>query len=332
MKKVLSLLLATALLSGLLTFGSSAATLQSNQAVYQLSQDPVGIEPFSYSQTESHFTTLLPLGTTIRNELGAPLLIEVFVFNRNTNYWTLDSLPSTQSQLVIQDDSHIYHICTLDRTSPRPNVRLDRGIWVKGAGGSSSRPVTITGEPVDDWAVDLVNQAISANLMPSYLRGQDLRLPITRAQFASLSVRLYESMSGITVPLPAKNPFTDTSDPDVQKAYSMGFTAGKTASTFGPNDQLTREQAATMLTSVYKRLGGSVPAAASLPFRDQSHISSWARDSVSFMSKHHIIAGYEDGRFAPKDTAQRQACLIMALRMQQLHSTAQATAQQEEVS
>ena len=317
MKKVLSWFLLTALLSGLLTIGASAATLQSNQAVYRLSQDPVGTEPFSYSKTDSHSTTLLPLGTTIQNDTGAPLLVEVFVFHRSTGYWSLDSVLPTQTQLVVQDSSHIYHISTLDQASQKPNATQDRGIWVKGAGSSSSQPITITGESVDDWAVDLVNQAIASNLMPSHLRGQDLRLSITRAQFAALSVRLYEEMSKTAIPLPAKNPFTDTSDPDVQKAYSMGFTAGKTASTFGPDDLLTREQAATMLTSVYQKLGGTVPTAASLPFQDASHISSWARDSVSFMSQHHIIAGYENGNFAPSDSAQRQACLIMALRMQQ---------------
>lgn len=68
MKKLFSLLLSAALLSGLLVTGAAAATLQSNQAVYQLSQDPLGTEPFSYSATETHSATLVPVGTAIQSE------------------------------------------------------------------------------------------------------------------------------------------------------------------------------------------------------------------------------------------------------------------------
>ena len=35
------------------------------------------------------------------------------------------------------------------------------------------------------------------------------------------------------------------------------------------------------------------------------------------MAQSGIVAGYGDGRFGPQDTAQRQACLIMALRILQ---------------
>lgn len=112
---------------------------------------------------------------------------------------------------------------------------------------------------MDEWALNLVNQAIAGGLMPDHLKGQDLREPITRLQFAALTVRLYETASGQSIEAPGENPFTDTSDPEALKAYSMGFTAGTSDSTFGPGELLTREQAAVMLTAVYRALGGSVP-------------------------------------------------------------------------
>ena len=96
----------------------------------------------------------------------------------------------------------------------------------------------------------------------------------------------------------------------------LGFTAGTSDSTFGPGELLTREQAAVMLTAVYRALGGSVPDGTP-SFSDGGDISSWARSSVAFMSQSGIVAGYGDGRFGPQDTAQRQACLIMALRILQ---------------
>ncbi|MBS7218784.1 MAG: S-layer homology domain-containing protein [Oscillospiraceae bacterium] len=318
MKKIFSILLSAALLSGLLATGVSAATLQSNQAVYQLSQDPLGTEPFSYSATETHSVTLVPVGTAIQSEGDGLLLVEVFLYQQAEKHWSLDSMLSGQSQLTIRDGDHIYHISTMDPSGTEPNTALDRGIWVKGQSTGEVQPVTITGEPVDDWAANLVNEAIAKNLFPTHLKGQDLRDSITRTQFAALSVRLYETMSGHTVPaFTGPNPFTDTTDPEVLKAYSMGFTSGVSNTTFGSGIQLNREQAATMLSAVYRKLGGTISPKETVSFSDRSSISTWARDSVHFAASKGVISGYEDGRFGPKDPAQRQACLIMALRMQQ---------------
>ena len=231
---------------------------------------------------------------------------------------------SGQSQLTIRDGDHIYHISTMDPSSSEPNAVLDRGIWVKGQSTGEVQPVTVTGEPVDDWAANLVNEAIAKDLFPAHLKGQDLREPITRTQFAALSVRLYEAMSGQTIPaFTGTNPFTDTTDPEVLKAYSMGFTSGVSSTAFGAGTQLNREQAATLIAANgglgagYRKLGGTIPPQEAAPFSDRGSISAWAMDSVCFAASKGVISGYEDGRFGPKDSAQRQACLIMALRMQQ---------------
>ena len=57
MKKAIVRLLSASLLCALLTTGAAATTLQSGQAAYQLSLDPLGTEPFSYSDTETYSAT-----------------------------------------------------------------------------------------------------------------------------------------------------------------------------------------------------------------------------------------------------------------------------------
>ncbi|MFR4562249.1 MAG: S-layer homology domain-containing protein, partial [Flavonifractor plautii] len=99
--------------------------------------------------------------------------------------------------------------------------------------------------------------------------------------------------------------------------HGQGFTSGVSSTAFGAGTQLNREQAATMLSAVYRKLGGTIPPQEAAPFSDRGSISAWAMDSVCFAASKGVISGYEDGRFGPKDSAQRQACLIMALRMQQ---------------
>lgn len=111
MKKIFSILLSAALLSGLLATGVSAATLQSNQAVYQLSQDPLGTEPFSYSATETHSVTLVPVGTAIQSEGDGLLLVEVFLYQQAEKHWSLDSMLSGQSQAHHPGwGSHLSHL------------------------------------------------------------------------------------------------------------------------------------------------------------------------------------------------------------------------------
>ena len=69
-----------------------------------------------------------------------------------------------------------------------------------------------------------------------------------------------------------------------------------------------------MLAAVYRKLGGSVEGQSG-SFADDSSIASWAKSSVYFMARHDIIVGTGNNRFSPQRSAQRQSCLIMALRM-----------------
>lgn len=318
LRRTLSLLLAACALCALLVPSSLAATIQSNQAVYDLSQDPDGTESFQYSSTLSHTLTLLPPGTVVRSDLGNQLIVERFTYRSSFGYWALESTLNAQEHLTVRDHNYIYHVITQD---PHSGKAMDAGVWVRASGSGGLNSTTITGERVDEWAVDLVNEAIAMNLMPSQLKGQDLRGSISRLQFAALAVRLYEAMGGQAISAPSSTPFTDTSDPEAAKAWALGFTAGTSATTFSPSQPISREQAATMLSAVYRKLGGSIDGA-SVSFVDDSSIASWAKSSVYFMARHGIIVGTGGNHFSPQRSAQRQSCLIMALRMSQTLQTA----------
>lgn len=204
---------------------------------------------------------------------------------------------------------------------------LRPGIWVS---------LQKTEFEASEWAQTYVQQAEELGLIPEVLEGADLTQPINRLEFAAVSVKVYEALSG-TAALPAiTNPFTDTSDIEVLKAYNLGVTAGTSATTFSPTVLLNREQAATMLTRVFQRvtipgwpennppLEYVKPAA----FADDADISDWAKDSVYFMAANGIIAGVGNNRFAPKATtteqqaqgyaqATREQALTIAVRMVQ---------------
>ena len=187
------------------------------------------------------------------------------------------------------------------------------------------------------WAQEELARAEELGLIPESLQSADLREDITRAEFAAVSVKVYESLSG-TKALPAViNPFTDTADLEVLKAYNVGITNGMGDGTvYVPDALLNREQAATMLTRVYKRVtmpGWTLTTDSQFTlqytkpalFGDDRDISGWAKDSVYFMAANKIIEGW-GGNFAPKNVttqqeaegyanATREQALLIAVRM-----------------
>ena len=183
------------------------------------------------------------------------------------------------------------------------------------------------------WAEGELAEAASMGLIPDCLKDADLTKPVTRAEFAAVSVKLYESLSGLKAEPVADNPFTDTKDPEVLKAYNVGVTNGTSATTFEPDTLISREQAATMLTRVWKKLnlsGWTLETDGSyasefktkftMPplFADDADIAGWAKDSVYFMAANGIVNGVGDNIFAPKLVASGEETLNYATREQAL--------------
>jgi len=188
-----------------------------------------------------------------------------------------------------------------------------------------------------DWATEELARADELGLIPDCLEGEDLTQDITRAEFAAVAVKVYEALSG-TAAIPAvNNPFTDTSDVEVLKAYNIGAVNGTSATTYDPDALLNREQAATMLTRVFKKISlvgwtlqtdgqFTLPYTKPAAFADDKDISDWAKDSVYFMAANGIINGVGNNKFAPKNVtteeqatgyanATREQALLIAVRM-----------------
>ena len=188
-----------------------------------------------------------------------------------------------------------------------------------------------------NWANEELEQADMLGLIPDVLRDADLTADITRAEFAAVCVKLYESLTGIAAQPIELNPFKDCNDIEVLKAYNIGAVNGTSATTFEPDNLLNREQAATMLTRVYKKVSmpeWTLPTDGNYeliydmpaPFADDADISFWAYDSVYFMASKGIINGIGNNLFAPRNVtdsqtsigyanATREQALLIAVRM-----------------
>ena len=125
------------------------------------------------------------------------------------------------------------------------------------------------------------------------------------------------------------------------KAFNYQIVNGTSRTTYDPEELLTREQMATMLTRVYKKYvwpDYAIDDDFRYPlqftygdrFADDALISAYAYESVYFMAANHIINGMGDNRFAPRNTTtaesaakyanatREQALLISSRTMDQL--------------
>ncbi len=162
-----------------------------------------------------------------------------------------------------------------------------------------------------DWAKEELAKAEA--VIPESLKTADLTKNITRAEFAAVAVKAYEALKGTKAEPVATNPFNDTEDVEVLKAFNIGITTGTSETTFEPSALLNREQAATMLTRAYSK--EKVEFEKPATFADDANIDDWAQDSVYFMASKGIINGVGDNKFAPDDNCSREQAIIIAARM-----------------
>ncbi len=257
----------------------------------------------------------------------------------NNGNFSFEAIPGLNAVRASKDgfvENYEFGIVLSSDTEWEPNVRLYRG-----AGNPdidfSQFGTTDAWADASEWATAELKRADELGLIPTSLYGEDLTADITRAEFAAVAVKVYEALSG-TVAIPiVNNPFTDTNDVEVLKAYNIGAVNGTSATTYDPEALLNREQAATMLTRVFKKitladwtLGAdsqfTLPFDMPTPFADDKDISDWAKDSVYFMVANGIINGIGNNKFAPKNVtteeqaqgyanATREQALIIAVRM-----------------
>jgi hypothetical protein len=177
------------------------------------------------------------------------------------------------------------------------------------------------------WAKQELNKAAECGLIPDILKGADMTKPITREEFAELAVLLYEKTTKKAAVPASPNPFTDTTNKQILKAYEIGITKGTSKTTFSPKVLINREECATMLFRAIKaiNLDGDYSIDGVKDFPDQKHISSWAVEGTKYMAKVGIIKGDSAGNFMPKATttaqeatgygmATREAAILMTVR------------------
>ncbi|MER2107951.1 MAG: DUF4430 domain-containing protein [Solibacillus sp.] len=126
---------------------------------------------------------------------------------------------------------------------------------------------------------------------------------VTRAQFAALVSRALGLQAN-----EASN-FTDTKgkwyESDVQALLEAGVTTGKTATTFDPGANMTREQGAVFMARILAYTGYEAAPADKVTFKDEASINAAYKENIALLVDLGIMSGKEDGTFDAKGNLTR---------------------------
>ena len=140
---------------------------------------------------------------------------------------------------------------------------------------------------------------------------------MTRAMLATVLYRLEDAVAT------GANPFADVADGTwyteaVIWASAEGIVQG-TGKGFEPNENITREQIATMLYRYAKTIGLDVSGSAALDkFSDGDKTSSWAKDAMQWAVSVGLFQGDDVGTLRPQGDATRAEVAALLMRMVKL--------------
>lgn len=118
-----------------------------------------------------------------------------------------------------------------------------------------------------------------------------------------------------------KSPFTDVDDTDLVGnptggiAYYLEIIKGSDGA-FAPGRQLSRQEAAAILTRAYAVCGGELPEGVETGrFGDAEEIQDWARPSAGALAAWDVMRGDERGNFDPAGPCTVEQAAVMFLRL-----------------
>ena len=199
-------------------------------------------------------------------------------------------------------------------TAVKGNVTL-YAKWAKQPAPTSFKDVS-----AGEWYTDWVTKAAKAGLMTgmkddygNYTGYFEPNRGITRAEVATVLWRIAGSPSSSASPMPDVRGHWSQQAVAwcVSQGIVTGYTSGPNAGRFCPDNQVTREELATMVYRFAKHSGVKVdnpPKKAFNSCGDTASVSSWSRDAMIWCSAAGVITGVQGGAkpmLAPQDGATR---------------------------
>ncbi len=176
------------------------------------------------------------------------------------------------------------------------------------------QPVRKTFPDVDeniDWAKEAIEILAGQGIINGTSKGYEPMRSVTRAEFVKLIV------TALDLPTEgAEENYSDVSSDDwfaevVGIATENKIIIGNGDGYFRPNDEISRNQIATILLRLQK---DTDIEGYQLGIKDKNTIPNWALNGVKFANKTEIMKGYEDGTFKGEQALSRAEASVVLYR------------------
>lgn len=160
------------------------------------------------------------------------------------------------------------------------------------------------------WAVSILEESIQQGIKTEKMITTDFSANATREEFSELVIAMYEKFGNYANN--ENNPFDDTNNMSVVKAYNAGIISGTGNRTFSPQDSITREQLCVMITKTLDASKRHYNANIDFQknYMDRNAISTWAEKSIRVLNGYGIINGSGD-TLDPKGKVTKEMAMIM---------------------
>jgi hypothetical protein len=160
------------------------------------------------------------------------------------------------------------------------------------------------------WAETQISSGVNRGLIKGYEDGTfKPENSITRAEFMAIVNRAFGYSEK------AQISFSDVSANDwyaeeAAKAKAVEYITGYDDGSMKPNNKITRQEAAVMLSRVLK-LDKAQNAAVLDVFNDKQNIAAWSKDAVAAVAENGYIKGYPDKTYKPGNPITRAEAVVM---------------------
>lgn len=168
------------------------------------------------------------------------------------------------------------------------------------------------------WATENVKNLWLKDIIPTGVVA-DLTTNITRAEFTTLITKAWEYSTGKDLAT-VQTFFLDIAGNEyqnyIEKGFNLDIISGLDKSTFNPNGQITRQEAAIIISRLVElKTDLQIDLNAVPTYSDSDQISDWAKAYVSFTLEHGIIQGTGNNMFSPLSNMTREQAIAMIDRL-----------------
>lgn len=176
-------------------------------------------------------------------------------------------------------------------------------------------------ESISAWALEEVEAAYAAGIVPEFTDDPAYKAQITREQFAELVVQMVTVALGEEPDTKDTPAFSDSDNPSVLQAAAAGIVNGVGEGKFAPKTTTTREQIAAM---VYRAIGyikaesgvDLAPLSGNLSgYSDKDKVSAWAVEGVGALAANGIMNGTSATTLDPKNGCTVEQSILLVYRV-----------------